>query len=123
MNIRVTNASLATLIVLQLTMLFALFFKTPPHPPEFIPLGGMAPVIAASLSAAVAGMIFKGEGITGKLLVLVACLLAALSYGPQKYADPVFAQVWPAVITAQIAISALLLQIGKPLLIRLRREG
>ena len=120
MNDRITNASLATLIVLQMTMLFALFFKVPPHPPEFIPLGGMAPVIATSLSAAVAGMIFRGEGVTGKLLILVACIFAGLSYGPQKYADPVFAQVWPAVITAQIAIAALLLQIGKALLPRVR---
>ena len=123
MNTRTIHASLATLIVLQLTMLFALFFKTPPHPPEFIPLGGMAPVIAASLSAAIAGFIFKGEGVTGKLLILAACLLAALSYGPQKYADTVFVQVWPAVIAAQIAILALLYQIILASIDRSRKSG
>ena len=73
-------------------------------------MGSSDSMIAASLSAAVAGLIFKGEGISGKLLVLAACLLAALSYGPQKYVDPAFAQVWPAVAAAQIAMIALIYQ-------------
>ncbi|MCK0126625.1 hypothetical protein MWU76_19700 [Gelidibacter sp. F2691] len=105
------TAALGALIILQLTMLMALLFKIPPHPPEVIPFGGMAPVIGASLCAAFAALVFRGEGRSGKALVICACLLAAISYGPQKYFDPAFNLVWPAVITAQIAIIALIVPI------------
>ena len=100
--------ALGTLIILQLTMLFALFFKIPPHPPEVIPFGGMAPVISVSLSAALGALLFRGQGTVGKALIVLACALAAISYGPQKYFDPAFNLVWPAVVTAQLAIVTLL---------------
>lgn len=115
---RTHSAALGTLIVLQLTMLFALFFKVPPHPPEIIPLGGMAPVIAVSVSVALAALIFRGEDLLGKALIVFACLLAALSFGPQKYLDPAFSVVWPAVVTGQIAMLALLLPLGRSLVLR-----
>lgn len=111
---RTLSAGLGTLIILQLVMLFALYFKVPPHPPEIIPLGGMGPMIGAGLSAACAALLLQGEGVVGKALVVVACLLAGLSYGPQKYFDPAFPLVWPAVITAQIAIAALLVALLRP---------
>lgn len=112
---RTLTTALGTLIILQLTMLLALFFKVPPHPPEIIPLGGMAPVIGASLSAAFGALLFQGQGRTGKGLIVLACALAAISYGPQKFFDPAFALVWPAVVTAQIAIFALLCGLARPL--------
>jgi hypothetical protein len=31
-----------------------------------------------------------------------------LSFGPQKYFDPVCSRIWPAVITGQIAVIVLL---------------
>lgn len=102
------NAALSTLIILQIVMLLSLYFKVPPHPPTVIPLGGMAPMIAASLSAAVGALLLGAQGSGGKALTLAACLLAAISYGPQKYFDPAFALVWPAVVSAQIAIVALI---------------
>lgn len=105
---RTRTTALGTLIVLQLTMLFALFFKLPPHPPEVIPLGGMAPFLGASLSAACAALVFGGRGTAGTVFILLACALAAVSYGPQKYLDPAIGLVWPAVVTAQIAIVALI---------------
>jgi hypothetical protein len=102
------TAALGTLIILQCVMFGALLFKLPPHPPEVIPIGGMAPTLAASLSAAFAALVMRGSGTAGKLLIIVACLLAAISYGPQKYFDTAFPLVWPAVVTAQIAIVALI---------------
>lgn len=111
-------AALGVLIILQLTMLAALLFKLPPHPPEVIPIGGMAPVIAMSLCAAFSALLFRGEGRSGKALILCACLLAAISYGPQKLFDPAFHLVWPAVVTAQLAILALILPIGRAALSR-----
>lgn len=104
-------AALITLIVLQLVMLGALLFKLPPHPPEVIPLGGMAPVLAASLSAALTALIYRGQGAIGLIWIVVACVLAGLSYGPQKYFDPAITLVWPAVLCAQIAIVALALHV------------
>lgn len=43
---------------------------------------------------------------TGKALSLLAALMAMLSFGPQKYLDPQFPLIWPAVLTAQIAVIA-----------------
>lgn len=108
MHPQTRTAALGTLIILQGVMLAALLFKLPPHPPEVIPIGGMAPTLGASLSAAFAALVMKGDGAAGKLFIIVACLFAAISYGPQKYFDPAFSLVWPAVVTAQIAIVALL---------------
>ena len=112
------TAALGTLIILQLTMLGALFFKVPPHPPEIIPIGGMAPMVGAALCAAFAALVFKGEGTVGKLMIILTCLLSAISYGPQKFFDPAFPLVWPAVIAGQIAVLALLIPIGRSLLRR-----
>lgn len=102
------TAALGTLIILQSVMFAALLFKLPPHPPAVIPIAGMAPTLGASLCAAFAALVMRGDGVTGKLLIVLACLLAAISYGPQKYFDPAFPLVWPAVIAAQLAIVALL---------------
>ncbi|MCG7493977.1 hypothetical protein [Thalassobius sp. Cn5-15] len=108
MHPQTKTAALGTLLILQGVMFAALLFKLPPHPPEVIPIAGMAPTLGASLCAAFAALVMRGEGIAGKLLIIIACLLAAISYGPQKYFDPAFSLVWPAVITAQLAIVALL---------------
>ncbi len=103
------TAALATLIILQVIMLFSLYFQIPPHPPTVIPFGGMGPFLGASLSLAVAALILQGQGVAGRLAIVLACLCAAVSFGPQKYFDPAFALVWPAVCLAQLAILALLL--------------
>lgn len=108
MHSQTRTAALGALIILQSVMLAALLFKLPPHPPEVIPIGGMAPTLGASLCAAFAAIVMKGDSATEKLLVIFACLFAAISYGPQKYFDPAIVLVWPAVVTAQIAIIALL---------------
>jgi len=112
MSFDVRAAGLGTLAILQGTMLAALLFKVPPHPPEVIPLGGMAPVLGMSLSAAYAAWVLRGTRGAGAALTVIACLLAAVSYGPQKFFDPAFPLVWPAVVTAQVAIVALIVDVA-----------
>ena len=50
-----------------------------------------------------------------------AALLAAVSYGPQKWFDPAFGGIWPAVIVAQAAIVVLVVTVLRGVA-RLRRE-
>ena len=114
------TAALGTLIILQSVMFAALLFKLPPHPPEVIPIGGMAPTLGASLCAAFAALVMRDGGAAEKVLIIAACLLAAISYGPQKYFDPAFSLVWPAVVTAQLAIAVLLTSLVQE---RLRKHG
>jgi hypothetical protein len=44
----------------------------------------------------------------GRVLSVLAALMAAASFGPQKYFVPEFPLIWPAVIGAQIAIVAII---------------
>lgn len=102
-------AALIALVTLQGLMLFALFTKTTPHPPEVIPLGGMAPFLSMAISAALAALILDPDSRAGTALSVFSALAAAVSFGPQKYADPAFSLVFPAVLTGQVAILTLLL--------------
>ncbi|MGJ8529465.1 hypothetical protein [Maritalea sp.] len=102
-------AALAMLIVLQVIMLAALFAKVPPHPPTVIPISGIGPLVGVSIGVALAAMLVgPNEGWVGKVLSGVAVLLALISYGPQKYIDPQFPLIWPAVVAAQIAAITIL---------------
>ena len=108
-------SALATLIVLQLVMLTALYAKTPPHPPEAIALFGMAPFLGASLSAALVAIVMGAtETRTGKLFSLAACAMALISYGPHKYLDPQIGLIWPSVVAGQIAVLTLVALIARP---------
>lgn len=109
---RVTSAALTTLITLQAVMLAALFAKVPPHPPVTTPLFGIAPFVGMSIAVACSAMLMgAGTSGAGKILGILAALCAAVSFGPQKYFDPQFAMIWPAVISGQVAILALLVAI------------
>lgn len=118
---RQANAALCALIILQLIMLGALFAQSAPHPPATIPLFGIAPFLAAALSVA-AGAIITGplDTTTGRVLSVLAALMALLSYGPQKYLDAQFALIWPAVVTGQIAAVVLIVLAGSAALARSR---
>ncbi|MCR9136392.1 MAG: hypothetical protein NXI27_10385 [Alphaproteobacteria bacterium] len=107
---RTCRASLGVLVVLQVVMLAALFTQTPPHPPLTIPLFGLGPFLGASLAVAVAAVLL-GEATTraGQAASLLAAALALLSFGPQKWFDPTFGEIWPAVTLAQVAIVVLVL--------------
>ena len=116
---RQANAALCALIILQLVMLGALFAQSAPHPPATIPLFAIAPFLAAALSVA-AGAIITGplDTTTGRVLSVLAALMALLSYAPQKYLDAQFALIWPAVITGQIAAIVLIVLAGSAALAR-----
>ncbi len=106
---RHANAALSALLVLQLTMLGALFAQSAPHPPATIPLFAIAPFLAAALSVAAAAIIIGPlDTISGRVLSVLAAVMALLSYGPQKYLDAQFALIWPAVIAGQIAAVAVI---------------
>ena len=104
-------ATAAILILLTITgvMLLALFSRSLPHPPLEVPPFALGPFLGASLAigAAAFHLLRQGARHGGTLAVLFA-LTALVSFGPQKYLDPEFSRIWPAVITAQIAVIAIL---------------
>ena len=104
MSNRGNIAALSVLIVLQMIMLSALYAGIKPHPPVATPLFGIAPFIGASIAAALAAIIMTPATRGGRVLSVLAALMAAASFGPQKYFVPEFPLIWPAVIGAQIAI-------------------
>ena len=111
-NDRPSIAALSTLIVLQLVMLSALYAGIPPHPPVSTPLFGMAPFIAASVSAAFSAILLGPlSGSAGRILSTIAVVFALVSFGPQKYFDAQFALIWPAVLSGQIAALTVLAQV------------
>lgn len=108
---RYITAALATLIVLQLIMLSALYAGIRPHPPVATPLFGIAPFIGASVSLALAAIVIEpATNPVGRVLGSLASLCALVSFGPQKYFDPQFGLIWPAVVLGQVAAVVILLQ-------------
>ncbi len=99
------SAAIVVLLVLTGIMLLALFSRTAPHPPLEVPPFALGPFLGASLAigAAAFQLVRQGARHGGTLAVLFA-LTALVSFGPQKYFDPAFLRIWPAVITAQIAV-------------------
>jgi 4-amino-4-deoxy-L-arabinose transferase-like glycosyltransferase len=104
----VRRAALATLFILQAVMLGALYAGVPPHPPQAIPLFAMAPFLGAALGLCAAAYLLADQSRTGGVLAALAALAALVSFGPQKYVDPAFPMIWPAVVTAQAACAVLL---------------
>lgn len=109
---RIPIAALATLILLQVVMLSALYAGIPPHPPVSTPLFGIAPFIGASISLALAAIIVEPlTGTAGRVLGILAALAALVSFGPQKYLDPQIGLIWPAVVLGQVAALAVIAQV------------
>jgi hypothetical protein len=97
-------AALTTLILLQGIMLSALYAGIRPHPPVTTPLFGIAPFIGAAMSIALAAIIVQPLGSReGRILSVIAALMALISFGPQKYFDPQFGLIYPAVLLGQFA--------------------
>lgn len=115
---RQLSAAIATLILLQVVMLSALYAGVRPHPPEATPLFGIAPFLGASVSVAAAALIVGPLSGAGRILSIIAALAALVSFGPQKYFDPQFGLIWPAVILGQAAAVAIFV-----LTLRGAREG
>lgn len=105
---RPNQAALACLILLQTVMLASLYAGVAPHPPAATPLFGIGPFLGASLSAAAASLIL-GPSPAGRVLAGTAAMAALVSFGPQKYLDPQFPLIWPAVLSGQIAAGVILL--------------
>ena len=104
-----TAAAMSALLVLTGAMLLAMFTRTEPHPPLEVDPFALGPFLAASLAigAAAYGLTVRGMRFAMATAVLFA-LTALVSYGPQKYVDPAFPRIWPAVIVAQVAIAVIL---------------
>lgn len=103
-----TVAALAALIILQVIMLTALYAGVRPHPPVETPLFGIAPFLGASIAAAVAALILPQDTRAGRIFMVLAAVLGAVSFGPQKYLDAQIGLIWPAVVSGQVAIVTLL---------------
>jgi hypothetical protein len=100
-------ATAAILVLLTLTgvMLLALFARAEPHPPLEVPPFALGPFFGASLAIGVAALHLLRLGASyGATLASLFALTALVSFGPQKYFDPAFSRIWPAVVTAQIAV-------------------
>lgn len=107
---RPQQAALACLILLQTVMLASLYAGVAPHPPAATPLFGIGPFLGASLSAAAAALILgPSQSPAGRVLAGLAALTALVSFGPQKYLDPQFGLIWPAVLAGQVAAGVILL--------------
>lgn len=115
-------AALSALIILQAVMLGALYAGISPHPPAATPLFGIAPLLGASMAAAVAAMVLGAPASAGgRTLGCLAVIMSLISFGPQKYFDAQFGLIWPAVIAGQFACGALLWEIIRAL--RLQAEA
>lgn len=100
-----SKAALSVLMVLQLTMLGALYTQTSPHPPLTVPPFALGPFIGASLALAAAAYVLGGTvSRQGAAVACAAALTALVSYGPQKWFDPAIGQIWPAVLLGELAV-------------------
>ena len=116
-----TATAVATLLVLTGAMQLAMFTRTEPHPPLEVEPFALGPFLAASLAtgAAAHGLAIRGARFAMAVALLFA-LTALASYGPQKYVDPAFPKIWPAVIVAQVAIAVIL---GRAVCRAIRQTG
>ncbi len=104
---RSIGAACTMLIAVQGLMLASLYFGIEPHPPRTIPLFAMPPFLAVSIGTALCAMRLAGTR-AGDILAALTAAFALLSFGPQKYFDPAFPEIWIAVIASQISILAIL---------------
>lgn len=102
-------ASVIALLIITAVMLSALFTRTSSHPPIEVPPFALGPFLGASLSigGAVVYLVLKRAPYC-RVISLLFALSALVSFGPQKFFDPWFSRVWPAVITAQLAVLVIL---------------
>jgi hypothetical protein len=101
----IVRAATLVLLVLTTVMLLALFSRTAPHPLLEVAPFAIAPFLGASLAIGLAAfhLLARNDRI-GLWLTLLFVVTALVSFGPQKYFDPTFSRIWPAVVTAQIAV-------------------
>lgn len=106
---RDTDAALMALIVVQISMLMALFTQTAPHPPLTTPLFALGPFLASSVATALAALtIGSTHSKRGMLISALAAILALVSLGPHKWLDPAISGIWPAIVVGHISAAAIL---------------
>ena len=105
-RLQVLDAGCLMLAIIQGVMLASLWFDVAPHPPRAIPLFAMAPFLAVSIGIALCARVLLTHK-AGPILAGLAALLALLSFGPQKYFDAAFGEIWIAVIASQITVLAI----------------
>ncbi|MGI9485892.1 MAG: hypothetical protein ACR2RF_08430 [Geminicoccaceae bacterium] len=102
------SAAIIVLLVLTGVMLLALFSRTEPHPPLEVTPFALGPFLGASLAIGSAAFHLIRDGMRfGTAVAVLFAVTAMVSFGPQKYFDPAFSRIWPAVITAQAAIAVI----------------
>lgn len=106
----ILRAACLMLAVIQVVMLASLYFGVAPHPPQAIPLFALPPFLAVSIGLALCAMQLA-ERLTGRILAGLAGLCALLSFGPQKYFDAAFPEIWIAVVSAQFAVLLIIVQL------------
>lgn len=107
----VVQGAVVALVVLTGVMLLSLFSRTAPHPPLEVAPFALAPFLGASLAIGMAALCVGRRNVpSSHALAIIFALTALVSFGPQKYLDPAFSRIWPAVITAQVAIVVVLVQ-------------
>ncbi len=110
-----TSAAIVVLLVLTGVMMLALVSRTAPHPPLEVPPFALGPFLGASLAIGAAAFHLIRQGARyGSTLAVLFALTALVSFGPQKYLDPVFSRIWPAVITAQFAVIVIVARASSP---------
>lgn len=102
-------AAILALLIVSVVMLGALFAGVAPHPPATTPLFGMGPFLGGSLAlGASAGWLAVRDNGAWPVLAVAFAVTGLISFGPQKYLDATFSEIWPAVIVAQAAIAVIL---------------
>ena len=102
------EAAMISLMVLTGVMLLSLFTRTAPHPPLEVAPFALAPFLGASLAIGAAALCASRHGARhAGLLAALFIVTVLVSFGPQKYFDPAFPRIWPAVLTAQAAVLVL----------------
>ncbi|MEL7215814.1 MAG: hypothetical protein AAGJ96_07785 [Pseudomonadota bacterium] len=102
------NTALLALIILHLVMLAALMFQIEPHPPRAVAPFALGPFLGATLAVLASALLLSqhnhpvAPGLAG-----LAIAVSLVSFGPQKLLDPSFPEIWPSVLTAQIAMCVL----------------
>ena len=102
------SAAIVTLLVLTSVMLLALLTRTAPHPPLDVAPFALGPFLGTSLAIGAAAFhLIRERARHGRILAVLFAVTALVSFGPQKYFDPAFSRIWPAVIVAQIAVAVI----------------
>lgn len=99
--------ALSGLVVLHAVMLMAMLARVEPHPPFSIAPFALGPFLGATIAVCVMAFQTGCDSRASVALTLLACALSLVSFGPHKWFDPSFSQIWPGVVAAQACVVAI----------------